>query len=172
MDQAIGEYQRALQNNPRDQRLYISLGSLFESRGEWQQAEDQYHRALQVQPDYPVVANNFAYLLLEHGGDMNTAMTYAQTARKGLPDLPDSADTLGWAYYLQGAYSSAIDLLREAAKGSPDNPTYHYHLGMAYQKSSNFPKAKQKLELALKLNPKYPHADEIKKVLAQSARNN
>jgi Tfp pilus assembly protein PilF len=43
---------------------------------------------------------------------------------------------------------------------------------MAYQKSSNFPKAKQELELALKLDPKYSHADEIRKVLAQSAQNN
>ena len=73
---------------------------------------------------------------------------------------------------IRDSYNSAIDLLQEAAKGSPDNSTYHYHLGMAYQKASNFPKAKQELELALKLNPNYPHADEIRKLLAQSAKNN
>jgi cellulose synthase operon protein C len=125
-----------------------------------------FQEALQAQPD------NLAYLLLEHGGDVNSAVSYAQIARKGMPDLPNSADTLGWAYYYQGAYASAVDLFQEAIKGAPDNPTYHYHLGMTYQKLNDFPKAKQEFEETLKLAPKYPHADEIKQALAQAPQGN
>jgi tetratricopeptide (TPR) repeat protein len=170
VDQAIRDYQQALQNNPRDIRLYVSLGGLLETRGEWQQAEVSYQKALQIQSDFPVAANNLAYLMLEHGGNVSVALSLAQTARKGLPNLPNSADTLGWAYYNQGAYSSAIDTLQEAVKADPKNPTYHYHLGMAYQKTNNIAMAKKELEHTLQISPDYSKAAEIRKMLADSVQ--
>jgi len=170
VDQAIRDYQQALQNNPRDIRLYVSLGGLLETRGEWQQAEVSYQKALQIQSDFPVAANNLAYLMLEHGGNVSVALSLAQTARKGLPNLPNSADTLGWAYYNQGAYSSAIDTLQEAVKADPKNPTYHYHLGMAYQKTNNIAMAKKELEHTLQISPDYGKAAEIRKMLADSVQ--
>lgn len=172
VNQAIGNYQRAIQQNPKDARLYVFLGSLFETRGDWQKAQDQYQKALQVQPDYPVAANNLAYLMLEHGGNVNVALSLAQTARRGLPELPNAADTLGWAYYYQGAYSSAINTLQEAVSENPQNPTFHYHLGMAYEKANNYYLAKKQLEYTLQMSPNYAHADEIKQLLEQSPQKN
>jgi len=167
VDQAIAGYQRAMQSNPRDVRIYISLASLLETRGDWQQAEDLYKKALAIQPDYPVAANNLSYLMLEHGGDVSVALTLAQTARKGLPDLASTADTLGWAYYNQGAYTSAIDTLKEAVKQTPDSATFHYHLGMAYEKANNHALAKKELEQALQISPNYSEANKIRKILAE-----
>ena len=105
--------------------------------------------------------------MLEHGGDVSVALTLAQTARKGLPDLPSTADTLGWAYYNQGAYTSAIDTLKEAVKQTPDSATFHYHLGMAYEKANNHALAKKELEQALQISPNYSEADKIRKILAE-----
>jgi tetratricopeptide (TPR) repeat protein len=168
VDQAIASYRTALQSNPRDVRIYLALGSLLETRNQWQEAEDLYQKALQIQPDYALAANNLSYLMLEHGGNVNVAVTLAQTARKGMPDSPNSADTLGWAYYQQGVYNASIDLFQEAIKANPDNPTYHYHLGMAYQKSNNFAMAKKQLEYTLQISPNYSQAGEIKKILAEN----
>jgi tetratricopeptide (TPR) repeat protein len=168
VDQAIASYQHAIQQNPKDARLYVFLGTLFEGRGDWQQAQDQYQKGLAVQSEYPAAANNLAYLMLEHGGNVNVALSLAQTARRGLPNLPNTADTLGWAYYYQGAYSSAISTLQEAVNANPQNAIYHYHLGMAYQKADKYADAKKELKTALQINPNYPQADEIKKILGQS----
>jgi tetratricopeptide (TPR) repeat protein len=170
VDQAIDAYHRAIQTNPRDVRSYVALGSLLETRQQWQDAEDLYQKALAIQPDYALAANNLSYLMLEHGGDLSVAVSLAQTARKGMPDSPNSADTLGWAYYKQGVYGSAIDLFQEAIKGSGQNPnpTYHYHLGMAYEKANNFDMAKKQLEYTLQISPNYSQADEIRKVLAET----
>jgi tetratricopeptide (TPR) repeat protein len=110
--------------------------------------------------------------MLEHGGNVNVAFTLAQTARRGLPDAPGSADTLGWAYYHQGAYTSAIDTLQQAVNANPQNPTYHYHLGMAYEKANNYAQAKKELEYTLQVSPNYAQADEIRKVLAESSSHN
>ena len=118
----------------------------------------------EIQPDYALAANNLAYLMLEHGGNVNVALSLAQLGRKGMPDSPNSADTLGWAYYQQGVYNAAIDLFQEAikaqesVKGSPENPTYHYHLGMAYLKSNNFDMAKKQLQYTLQISPNYSQA--------------
>jgi tetratricopeptide (TPR) repeat protein len=172
LDQAIANYQQAVQRDPRDLRAYVFLGSLFESRGDWQKAEDIYQRALQVQPDYALAANNLAYLLLDHDGNINVALSLAQIARKGMPNIPSAADTLGWAYYHQGVYSSAIQTLSEAVKENPQNPTFHYHLGMAYEKANNPGLARQQLEYTLKISPSYAKADEIRKLLAEPAQNN
>ncbi len=170
-DQAIATYQKAIASSPNDARIYVGLGVVYEKKGDWQQAEDQYKRALGIQPDYALAANNLAYLYLEHGGDLSVASSLAQTARKGMPDSPNSADTLGWAYYKQGVYIGAIDMFQKAIAESKalggDNPTYHYHLGLAYQKSGKLDLAKKELELALKLNPSAPEAEQVKQALSE-----
>jgi len=137
--------------------------------GNCREAIEFYRKALQVQPDFALAANNLAYLLLEHGQDNNSALTLAQTARRGLPDLPNTADTLAWAYYHIGAYSSAIDLLQDAVKKSPANPTYRYHLGLAYAKSNDLQHAREEFHRALKLKPTGSEVGDIQKALAQSS---
>jgi tetratricopeptide (TPR) repeat protein len=168
-EQAIAEYQKALQTNPRAVPLYVAEGSAEEARGNWQQAETLDRQALQIQSDYPPAANNLAATMMAHGGDKAVALTMAQTARRGMPQDPHTADTLGWAFYNNGVYGSAIELLREAVKTSPEKPTYHYHLGLAYLKQDDSAHAKEEFQRALQLKPVPAQADEIRKVLAESA---
>jgi len=168
---AIDDYKRALGSNPRDVRLYVALGGVLEAQNQWQEAQTNYQKALDIQPDYPVAANNLAYLMLTHGENLNVAFTLAQTARKGLPNLPNSADTLGWAYYNQGVYSAAIDLFQEAIKGDPKNASYHYHLGMAYEKQAKNALANKEFQVALQINPNFANAGDARKLLGQSQPN-
>jgi tetratricopeptide (TPR) repeat protein len=106
-----------------------------------------------------------AYLLIDHGGDQDTAMSLAQTARRGLPNVPNTADTLGWAYYYHGWYPSAVSTLETAVKDSPQDPTYRYHLGLAYQKTGDYAHAKEQFQLALGLHPAPDEESEIRKAL-------
>ncbi len=52
---------------------------------------------MEVDPQYPLAANDLAHLMLEHGGNVYVALSLAQIARLRLPELPNVADTLGWA---------------------------------------------------------------------------
>jgi Flp pilus assembly protein TadD len=75
-----------------------------------------------------------------------------------MPDSPNAADTLGWAYYHKGIYQSAISQFQEAMRlsekrGGPDDADLHYHLGLAYQKTNQTALARQQLEKAVKLSP-------------------
>ncbi len=92
-------------------------------------------------------------------------MNMAQTARRGMPNSPNAADTLGWAYYHKGVYQSAINQFQEALRlneknGAPDDAVLHYHLGLAYEKANQHGLAVQQLDKAKKLNPN--NADVLK----------
>jgi tetratricopeptide (TPR) repeat protein len=171
-DQAILTYQQSLQNNPREAMFYILMGELYESKQDWGKARDAYQKALEIKPENPLASNNLAYVMLQSGGNVDMALSLAQTARRGMPDSPNAADTLGWVFYQKGAYQSAVDLFQEALKlgeknKSPDDATVHYHLGLAYEKTGQTDLARQHLERVLKINPNYSQAADVKKQLAQ-----
>jgi tetratricopeptide (TPR) repeat protein len=106
--------------------------------------------------------------MLERGGNLDQALALAQTARRGMPESPASADTLAWAYYKKGVYGSAIELLEQAIQKQPKNPTYHFHIGLAYQQKNDQSKAAIHLKKALELNPEGPNSGAIKDALAKS----
>jgi tetratricopeptide (TPR) repeat protein len=171
-DQAIATCRRALANNPYEPAFYILLGQLLQSRQQWDGATEAYQKALAIKPENPLASNDLASVMLQSGGNLDVALSLAQTARRGMPHSPSVADTLGWIYYQKGAYHSAVDSLQEALKlgqqnNSPDTPHFHYHLGMAYAKSGQATLARQQLQQALKLNPNSPDAEEAKKQLAE-----
>lgn len=168
-DNAIAVYQQSIKDNPREVRFYILTGELYEAKQNWEQAKNMYQQALYIQPDQPLASNNLAYVILETGGNVDVALAMAQTARRGMPDSPNAADTLGWAYYQKGVYQSAISQFQEALRlgekrGEPDDGEIHYHLGMAYQKANQNALARQQLERAVKLSPNNADA---KKALAE-----
>ena len=108
--------------------------------------------------------------MLQSGGNIDVAMSLAESARRGMPNSPNPADTLGWIYYQKGVYGSAISMLQEALKlqskqHAPDSAEIHYHLGMAYVKAEKPALARQQLEQVLKINPNYSEAADVKRQL-------
>ncbi|HTW58302.1 MAG TPA: tetratricopeptide repeat protein [Terriglobales bacterium] len=157
-DKAIALYQQSIKDNPREVRFYILSGELYEAKQDWDHAKSMYQQALSIQPDQPLASNNLAYVILETGGNVDVALNMAQTARRGMPNSANAADTLGWAYYQKGIYQSAIGEFQEALRlgekrGEPDDAVVHYHLGMAYEKANQNALARQQLEKAVKLSP-------------------
>jgi tetratricopeptide (TPR) repeat protein len=164
-DKALATAYKSIDENPKNVAGYFLAGSLEESRGAWPKAEALYQRALQIEPNYPLAANNLAYGMLEHNENTDVALSLAQIARQKMPDSPSAADTLAWIYYQKGLYSFAADLLQEALQKAPDSATYHYHIGMVYQKQNNTAAARKHLQRALQINPNSPAADEIRQTL-------
>ena len=169
IDQALALYLESAKNNPHEFGFYILAGNLYEAKQNWDQAKAMYQQALAISPNNALASNNLAYLILEQGGNVDVAMNMAQTARRAMPNSPNFADTLGWAYYHKGIYQSAINQFQEALKlndknGGSDDPVVHYHLGLAYQKANQMVLARQQLEKAAKLAP--DNAD-VRKALAE-----
>jgi tetratricopeptide (TPR) repeat protein len=172
LDDALATAVQGNQNNPKAPEFFLLMGSVYEKKHDLEKARESYEKALQLRPDDALASNNLAYVLLETNGNPDLALSLAQTARRGLPEVANVADTLGWAFYQKGIYASAISMFQEAIKlaaknKEPESATYHYHLGLAYAKTEQPVLAKEHLERALKINPKYSDADDVRKQLSQ-----
>jgi Flp pilus assembly protein TadD len=164
---AVTKWQQWVTDHPTDAQAYTLLGSLQEAQGNRDQAMASYKKALQIQPEQPIAANNLSYLMVETGQNIDVALSLAQVARRAMPDSPSTADTLAWAYYHKGNFSSARDLLEEAVKAAPNDAALHYHLGLTYSKLSNTADATLHLKKAVTLAPNSQTAKDAEKALSQ-----
>ena len=142
------------------------LGFLLEIQGRFDEAQQQYQKALEFDPRTAAAANNLAWLYATRGGSLDVALQLAQTAKAGLPDSPEVSDTLGWIYIKKGLRELAVGPLEFAARRVPDKAVYHYHLGMAYVATNNWAAARESLAKALAINPNFEGAADAKKALA------
>jgi Flp pilus assembly protein TadD len=150
---ALAAWEKWSKAHPNNAGSLAILGTLEESLGDNRKAVDYYKQSLAIQPAQPVAANNLAYRMLQDGGNVDVALTLAQTARQGMPNSPSAADTLAWAYYYKGTYGFARDLLVEALKTDPQNAAMEYHLGMVYSKLGDKGNAAAHLKKAVAIAP-------------------
>jgi Flp pilus assembly protein TadD len=162
---AIAAWEQYSKAHPNNARALAILGTLEETRGNGSKAEDYYKKALAIQPTQSLAANNLAYRMLQNGGNVDVALSLAQTARRGMPTSPSTADTLAWAYYQKGTYGFARDLLEEAIKANPNNPVSQYHLGMVYAKLGDKTNAATHLKKTISLAPDSQEAKDAKTAL-------
>ena len=175
VDDAIAGSKQALRQNPKQVALYLLIGRLYERKGELELARQSYQQALNIDPANPQACNTLAHLLAQTGGNLDLALSLAQTAHRALPDAASVSDTMGWVLYRQGAYKSAIALFQEAVKAagkskSSNDPTLHYHLALAYAKDQQPSSASRELERTLKTDPSFPGAGEVRKLLEQGPK--
>lgn len=148
---AIQTWEQWLNAHPGDASALAILGTLEESRGDQGKAEAYYRKSLQIQPQQPIAANNLAYRMLVNGKTPDAALTLAKTARLGMPNSHNTADTLAWAYYYNGTYEFARDLLEDAINTDPNCAEMQYHLGMVYSKLRDKKNAATHLNKAIPL---------------------
>ncbi|QEE29636.1 tetratricopeptide repeat protein [Terriglobus albidus] len=150
---AISRWQQWSASHPKDAQGLSILGMLEEASGDHSKAMDYYKNALEIQPDQPMASNNLAYLMVENDMNLDVALSLAQTAHRGLPNSPSTADTLAWVYFHKGAYDMARDLLEDAAAKDPKNASIQYHLGMTYSRLNQKADARTHLQKAVSLAP-------------------
>jgi tetratricopeptide (TPR) repeat protein len=163
---AIPKWQAWATAHPNDPRGDVMIGTLEESVGNASAAMDAYKKALAIQPDQPVAQNNLAFLMLENGQDVDVALSLAQSARRTLPNSPNTADTLAWAYFHKGIYGSAKSLLEDAEKTYPNDASIQYHLGMVDSKMGDKAGATDHFKKAVSLAPGTPAANNATKALS------
>ncbi|MEO7143486.1 MAG: tetratricopeptide repeat protein, partial [Bryobacteraceae bacterium] len=170
-DKAKSDLRTAIELNPRNVSNYLALGAWYARDGNWDEARKLWEQAHEVDPASPVAAGQLAFLYLEHGGDLNVALSLAQTAKRAIPDSAPAADTLGWAYYKLGSPGLAVAQLQQSVQKDPTNPVYLYHLGMAYGIEGNSQSAQRFLQEALQRTPNFIYAadarDALKKISSQ-----
>jgi Flp pilus assembly protein TadD len=144
----------------------MMLGIIYDGRKEYDKAQAHYEATLNLNPRFAPAANNLAWILVEHGGNIDVALSHAQMAREQQPNDSHIADTLGWIYYKKNANLLAMSLLKEAVEKVPNEPVFHFHYGIAQQKNGDRAGAKKSFQTALKLSQTFSGSEEARKILA------
>ena len=169
-EQAIQLLQDTQKRRPQDPSLALATAWILERSQRWQEAQKAYERVLALDSRNPLALNNLAWLLAEHGGNIDVALKYAQQAKELQGNNVNVTNTIGWLYYKKNSYQLALEYLKEAATKVPANPLYQYQLGLAYVKLGKTAEARQALEKALQLDPKFSQAGDARKALAELSR--
>jgi len=133
--------------------------------GRWDEAKQIYEATLKLDANSGIPLNNLAFLIAEHNGDLDDALTKAQKAKQLLPNTFEVADTLGWIYLKKNLSDNAIDIFKYLVTKAPNHSTFRYHLGMALYQKGDKPKAIKELNDALKFNPAKDEREKIQTLL-------
>jgi tetratricopeptide (TPR) repeat protein len=168
--QAEAELKMEIGSYPQKAATYLALAHLYGTETRWDEARAMLEKAVAADPSSAQAKNNLAYLYLEHGGDLNAALSLAQQVKRQLPNSPVAADTLAWAFYKSGLYELAVAESSSCVRMAPDNPVYQYHLGMSYFGAKRLDAAAACLRRALKANPTAAYTASAQAVLAGIAK--
>ncbi len=113
-------------------QLYYARGVCYERAGNWNAAEVDLQKALELSPTQPDVLNYLAYSWIEQDKNLLKAQRYLDQAVRLRPDAPHIIDSMGWAYYKLGQFEQAVKYLERAVLYAPNDPTINDHLGDAY----------------------------------------
>ncbi|MCB1452977.1 MAG: tetratricopeptide repeat protein [Rhizobiaceae bacterium] len=124
--EAIGEPDRA------DWNIFYQRGIAYERLKEWEKAEPNFFKALDLYPDQPQVLNYLGYSWVDMDRNLERGLELIRKAVELRPSDGYIVDSLGWAYYRLGRYDEAAKELERAVSLMPDDPILNDHLGDAY----------------------------------------
>lgn len=131
------------------QSAWLVLGSIYARQKKYDEAEAQFRRVLDVNPENAEVLNDYGYMLADRGVRVAEATSLIQRALKVDPNNGAYLDSLGWAYFKQDRLTDAEQYLRKAIERQGNDPTILGHLGDVYLKLGENQQAADLFEKAL-----------------------
>ena len=108
--------------------LYRRGGS-YERMGDYERADIDLLKSIEIRPDDPYALNYLAYSWLERNYRIEEAIQMLDKAYNEKENDPYITDSVGWGYYLIGDYQNAEKYLRKAVELMPDDPIVNDHYG-------------------------------------------
>ena len=150
----------------RHWRLFYVRGIAFERLGEWPKAEADFKRALELEPDQPLVLNYLGYSWVEQEHNLDEAKTMIEKAVELRPDDGYIVDSLGWVAYKLGDFEEAVHQLERAVELVAGDPIINDHLGDAYWQVGRVHEARFQWQRVLTLEPEDDLAAQVGRKIA------
>ncbi len=162
VDEAVAQYNRALQLNPDNEDVHFNLGIALARQGKLDEAIAQYREALKLMPDYAEVHNNLGNLLSRQGKLAEAAEEF-RAALKIMPEHAAAHNNLGIVLARQQQNAEALKEFAEAARLMPDYVEAHFNLGTAYLADKRLAEAQAEFKTVLRLKPGFQPAEDLLK---------
>ena len=165
--EALEAYKNAIHvgdifDNPNLWEAFFKAGIVNERSDNWNEAELNFLKALELNSDQPDVLNYLGYSYIDMDINMMVAKEMIETALKQKPNDPYIIDSMAWYYFKTGAYEEAKSLLEYAIDLMPYDPIINDHYGDALWKSGKSVEARFHWSKALELDPEEETIADIK----------
>ncbi len=143
---------------PAAEEAYNRAWDSFD-RGDLDQAEQLYGKAIELDPGFCDAMDNLG-LLLRQEGRLDEAISWYKASLEVLPSNATALQNLAGAYQVRGDTQNAINSFEALIELDPQNPEGYYGLGNLYSHLGRAPDSVPYLETALQLydNPGSPRA--------------
>lgn len=136
---------------------YQLMGDAYYQRGDTAQSFTAYGNSLFFMPDNAATLNNYAYFLVEDGGDLEKAYQMSLDAITQEPENSTYLDTFAWILFKRQDYAGALEHQKKAVeRAEEDNNAsaeLYEHYGDILFMNNEPAQAVENWEKALKLNP-------------------
>ncbi len=165
-DKAATRYTQAINLIERPTKehwnYFYARGVCYERLGRWSEAEVDFKKSLELDPDQPLVLNYLGYSWVDQNMNLAEAMELIRKAVRLKPNDGYFVDSLGWAYYRQNKFKQAVQYLERAVELRPEDPVINDHLGDAYWRVGRKLEARYQWDQALTLEPEDKEIPKIK----------
>ena len=128
---SIKYYSLALNEIKKDHSLVPKIldrrGTSFERIGDWENAEKDLIKSLEILPDQAHVLNYLAYSWIDQGIKVEEGLEMLKKADQLRANDGYIIDSLGWAYYVKKNYTEAEFFLQRAVELLPSDPIINDH---------------------------------------------
>jgi len=150
-DQAFPKFQLLLKEYPSAPFLHYAYGTALAAFSQYDEAETQLRKELQISPESELPYLRLASLELKKRRPAE-ALPFAQHAAQLAVGSPEAHYLLGRASLELGQEETALRELETASKLAPGSPEVHFNLAKACAKAMQMEKAEQERAIFARLN--------------------
>lgn len=150
---AVLEYRKAINADPRNIDIRLKLSQLYTKRKMYPQAIDELERAQKFAPSNENIQSELARIYEERGTPEKAATVYVTQAERNPSDIKTRLSA-GDYYLKQSLYEQAEQQYKLAVQTAPNSPVPHERLAELYASQSKFDECTAEVVLLQKLAPK------------------
>jgi TolB-like protein/Flp pilus assembly protein TadD len=144
--------QRALQLDGSLSEAHTSLAESYILLWQWEEAEEEFKRAITLNPNYPTAHQWYGGDLLRDMGRFDESLAELKRAHELDPLSIVIGQNLAGAYLIQGDLNSSVDQSKRVIDLEPNYPRGHEWLGLAYLKQGRYSEAIVEFQKAVELS--------------------
>jgi len=142
---------RALQIDDSLAEAHTSLGYVHELSWQFGEAEKEYKRAIELNPNYPT-AHQWYSSHLRMLGRLDESVAETQRAQQLDPLSPIITNNVGSLFVLNGDLNAGIEEFKKTIDLNPNFPRAHGYMGLAYLKQGREREAIAELQKGVELS--------------------
>ncbi|MDQ6758300.1 MAG: tetratricopeptide repeat protein [Acidobacteriota bacterium] len=150
MGKALDQAGKLSTSKDDQESIHFLRGSMLERQKNYDAAEAEFRKVLELNPDNGSALNYFGYML----ADRNVRLTEAHDMiKKALDHDPNNGaylDSLGWVLFRMNKLDEAERSLRRSLELMSKDPTVHDHLGDVYFRAGKIREAIAQWQTSLK----------------------